>query len=868
MDGLKISVPSVGHLKNLLLTLLLPIFLGNFNNLEGGIVERKAFNLSPSKVASGSFTSIPAEESGLEFINHYQDPRMWSSRYLPATAGATGTGLAVGDFDDDGWADIFAVSREGQNRLYKNLSGLRFEDVTDKAGIDPSLDWNSGVTSVDIDTDGDLDLYVCAYNSPNQFYINHGNGTFEDQAFQLGLDIWDASNAAYFADYDRDGDLDLYLQTNQLEEENNGDGRVDYLFRNDGADGFKDVTDSSGISGSTLGHSVLWIDYDEDGWEDIYVANDFEAPDFLYRNRGDGTFSNQAHTLPQIPYSSMGSDLGDVNNDGHLDMLIADMATNSYEKHTVSMLPTSRKTLALPAAQRPPQIMKNALLLNRKNGEFIDAAYAWKIAATEWTWAVRLQDFDNDGWQDAFFTNGMMRQFHNADLTYQQDQLQSKDAKRAVFPRSPILNEENLIYRNESGTGFANANKDWGIEHVGVSFGAVTCDFDQDGDLDILYTNYNNTLSLWRNDLETQNAIQVKLERDNGPVIGTTIIATYGTYTQAQKLLSNRGYQSSEEAVIHFGLGTAITIDRLTILWPDEHIQIETNLSEGYRYTINYEPKTDEPHKPSRRSRFDLISTVPSQTKIEYAGKDDKPLYPFKPLPKTHSSRNVQADINNDGLKDRIVGGIGRNNEIVFRGGSSPKLIIQSGTFRGRGNPIFLSSYDWDGTIRILPGMIDLADYAPSIPSMLGSFKNTGSLDANQFVQRTGFTSVDEQIIDQFETQLLLQNMDGSFAEGQLPQEIQYGRVWDIEVADINADGLPDLVAILGYVSPHPSSSQAESSFISVFLGNTSGNLIPDTLPPFSSPIYDALDLSLEANRLRVTRNSRDDLLFSILEDH
>ena len=223
MDGLKISVPSVGHLKNLLLTLLLPIFLGNFNNLEGGIVERKAFNLSPSKVASGSFTSIPAEESGLEFINHYQDPRMWSSRYLPATAGATGTGLAVGDFDDDGWADIFAVSREGQNRLYKNLSGLRFEDVTDKAGIDPSLDWNSGVTSVDIDTDGDLDLYVCAYNSPNQFYINHGNGTFADQAFELGLDVWDASNAAYFADYDRDGDLDLYLQTNQLEEENNGE---------------------------------------------------------------------------------------------------------------------------------------------------------------------------------------------------------------------------------------------------------------------------------------------------------------------------------------------------------------------------------------------------------------------------------------------------------------------------------------------------------------------------------------------------------------------------------------------------------------------------------------------------------------------
>ncbi|MCB1123882.1 MAG: VCBS repeat-containing protein, partial [Verrucomicrobiae bacterium] len=520
------------------------------------VVSSTRFSASSAGDVRG-LNRLSSDASGLNTPSLYRDPRAWAERLEPATIGTVGTGIGVGDFNGDGWPDLFVGIREEKNRLYLNDGGKRFVDKTEEAGILESLDWTTGVTVADINGDRLPDIYVCFFDAPNRLYLNRGDAVFEEVAGKLGLNIKDSSSGAFFADYDKDGDLDLYLQTNY---KNQGSGEPDYFLRNDGDDGFTDITAMVGIihgpDAATFGHSVLWVDYDEDGWEDIYVANDFRAPDFLYLNNGDGTFRAASEILPIVPYSSMGSDLGDVNNDGRIDILTTDMATTSYRKHVESMLTNGTKTRDLPEGSLPRQVMKNALLLNRGPGDYVDVAYAWNLAATDWTWAPRLVDLDNDGWQDAFFSNGMIRQFHNADLALAQDRQTSIEAKNTVFERSPILKERNLVFRNQAGRGFEAANALWSFEHEGVSFGTALLDFDCDGDLDIVYTNYNAAPALWRNDLGTGNAVQVKLvgKGKNTEAIGAVGVAHFGDQALAQKILSNRGYLGTDEKLLHFGL--------------------------------------------------------------------------------------------------------------------------------------------------------------------------------------------------------------------------------------------------------------------------------------------------------------------------
>ncbi|TVR48094.1 MAG: CRTAC1 family protein, partial [Puniceicoccaceae bacterium] len=562
------------------------------------------------------FTRLTQDESGFTQVNTYRDPRAWQDRYLAATAGTVGSGLGVADFNGNGWPDVFIASREGQNRLYLNDQGRRFIDATEGSGILPSPDWTTGVTIVDINGNGLPDIYVCYFNAPNRLYVNQGDGTFTEEATAYGLAIRDASNAAFFADFTGDGRLDLFLQTNILDERHGGNGQPDRLFRNDGEAGFTEVTAAAGLptgaAGATHGHSALWFDFNGNGREDLYVANDFATHDFLYLNNGDGTFTPAAHRLPVVPYSSMGSDLGDVNGNGLLDLLATDMATPSYLKHVESMLTNARKTYWLRPGSRPPMVMKNALLLQRSPGDFIDVAYAWGLAATDWTWTARLVDLDNSGWPDAAFTNGMLRQFHNADLSYRQDRMTTTAARNAVFRDSPVLAEANLLFRNRGGTGFEPANESWGFHHVGVSFAAVFFDFDRDGDLDILYTNYEEPPTLWRNDLGRGNAAQIRLvgPAPNTRAIGAVAIAHFGDRRQAQKILSNRGYLASDDPLLHFGLGDHDRIDRLVIHWPDGTVQEEQNLAAGHRHTITQAagasaPPRPAPTPPARFARLD-----------------------------------------------------------------------------------------------------------------------------------------------------------------------------------------------------------------------------------------------------------------------
>src|ERR1035438_1712470 len=282
----------------------------------GGIEEQP---LAPRSGPRGKtlFTVIPPEESGVRTENTYDDPEIWGRLSREFDLGAVGTGAAIGDYDNDGLPDIFVVSKTGSCRLFHNLGNWKFEDVTEKAGVGDhgaaARIWKQGATFVDVNNDGLLDIYVCRFNAPNLLYINQGDGTFKEEAHAYGLDVTDGSVMAYFYDYDRDGWLDVFIQTNVLDAAAHPEGQRDYLFHNNRNGTFTNVTDRAGVvPGRAHGNSAVWWDFDGDGWPGLYVANDFDVPDALYRNNRDGTFTDViAHLVPHTPYSSMGSDPGE-----------------------------------------------------------------------------------------------------------------------------------------------------------------------------------------------------------------------------------------------------------------------------------------------------------------------------------------------------------------------------------------------------------------------------------------------------------------------------------------------------------------------------------------------------------------------------
>ena len=430
------------------------------------------------------------------------------------------SGVAIGDFDNDGLADVFLTRQKDGGRLYRNLGGFHFEDVTAKMGINPAGMWSSGATFADINNDGWLDLYVCGFDSPNRLYINQ-RSKFTEEASNYGLNFHGASVVMSFADYDLDGDLDGYLLTNRLHPSDDiknvkiirqknqplrvhpdnreqayfikppnriqllvPAGQFDHLYRNDNGH-FIDVSMESGIGEFPYyGLSAIWWDYNDDGWPDLYVANDYMGPDHLFRNNGlddNGviTFTDVVdEALPHTPWFSMGSDYADINNDGRIDFLASDMAGSNHYRDKLSMGSMSGPNsdawfLNFP---NPPQYMRNALYLNTGTDRFMEVAYLTGLAKTDWTWTVKFGDLDNDGFEDVYFTNGMSRDFFNGDLKERTQQIASKDGSYSLKVLEMWEKEEpyrlnNQVYRNLGNLQFEDLSSRWGLDHFGVSTG-------------------------------------------------------------------------------------------------------------------------------------------------------------------------------------------------------------------------------------------------------------------------------------------------------------------------------------------------------------------------------------------------------------
>jgi hypothetical protein len=595
----------------------------------GGIADKPlaARSFTPGKTM---FVQLSPEQTGVRTENNFADPKMKGALYQEFETSSVGTGVAVGDYDGDGKPDIFVVSKTESCRLFRNLGDWKFEDVTDKAGVgdkgDAAMVWKQGATFADVNNDGLLDIYVCRYDAPNLLYINQGDGTFKEMAREYGLDVKDSSVMAAFCDYDRDGWLDVYIAVNILNITAHPNGQRGYLFRNNRNGTFTNVTQHAGIYGEKQSHSATWWDYDNDGWPDLYVAYDYGAPDNLYHNNRDGTFTDaNDQTLPHTSFSSMGSDLGDVNNDGLIDFLVADMASTTHQKDHHMTADFRARTAEIPdGAPTTPKYHRNALLLNTGTSRALEAGFLADVAATDWTWSIRLEDLDNDGRLDVVVTNGFPRD-PSVDVVRKMQRAETPAERIRIMYATPKLAEVHHSLRNLGDLRFENSSADWGLDQKDVSFGAAFGDFGGDGNLDLVYSNYHEGVTFLRNQNETGHRVNIDLRGtiSNRFGVGATVRIESALGIQASQLALSRGYMSSSEPMIHFGLGADTVIKRLTVSWPSGHVQEFQNLPVDRRFTIT-EPSTPPPSlsapKPFAGGQF---TEVGKSTNLAFTSREE-----------------------------------------------------------------------------------------------------------------------------------------------------------------------------------------------------------------------------------------------------
>lgn len=791
------------------------------NDFESQPLRQAAPHDGPAR-----FESVPARSSGIHFSNTYEDPEMWGRLYREFTLGEVGSGVAIGDYDNDGWSDIYAVSKTGPNKLYRQVAPFQFEDATEQAGVAGLGAWSTGATFVDIDNDGLLDIYLCHFAAPNELFVNQGDGAFREEASVRGLALVDASVMAAFADYDRDGDLDVYIVTNVLDTRARPAGQPDRLFRNEGNSFFVEATRDAGIAGDAQGHSATWWDYNHDGWPDLYVANDFENPDHLYRNNGDGTFTDALpQALPLMPYFSMGCDLGDIDNDGLTDFFVGDMAATSRRKAMTGIAELERGAWELAGAgNRHPSYMRNAFYLNNGTERFNEIAHLAGLAASDWTWAVKFGDLDNDGWNDLFITNGNIRNFMDADLLDRQNVASSMAARINVYRNAPPQTERNLAFRNEGDLRFSDVSATWGLDHLGVSFGAAFADLDRDGDLDLVVNNWEENLSVYRNHAANGNAALFRLRgrSSNRFGIGAILTLRSSAGVQVRQLTLARGTLSSDEPLAHFGLGQDNSVAELSIHWPSGHRQTLTNLQANRLYAIT-EPSGEASPPGARRSALDYRETAQFQDVSAARGLDfippesnfdelaQQPLLPRR-LAKQGPTL-AWGDVDADGDYDLVVGGAAGQPTLQFLNDgqgrfAKPQPLAFGPDPRGEtlgiqffNDTLILANGGVEGHYGATHGAEPISEIATSA-SVLATADFDGDGDLDLFV---GSRAEPSQYPNSPRS-YLLENREGEFidvTDARAPGLRNVGMVVSALWSDADNDGQPDLLLALdwGHVS-------------------------------------------------------------------
>ncbi len=677
------------------------------------------------------FSLVPPEKSGIHFQNTIKESA--SENVLGYEYFYNGGGVAVGDLNNDGLPDIVFTSNTGEPQVYFNKGNFVFEDVSKKSKIQAS-GWKTGVTMADVNGDGWLDVYICRSGKGdedsrrNLLFINQKNGTFKEEAAQYGIDDKGNSTQAIFFDYDNDGDLDLFILNHSIKRLKNFNVAYmkaardsvagDKLYRNDGNGHFTDVSAQAGIIGNPIcfGLGVAVADFNGDGWPDMYVTNDYDEDDYLYINQKDGTFKESLSAyMGHTSKFSMGCDVADVNNDGMSDLLTLDMLPEDNRRQKLLKGPDGYDHFQMLLQNGYYyQYMRNMLHVATRAGNKIGFSEIGQLAGisnTDWSWSALFGDFDLDGWQDLFITNGYMRDYTNMDfLKYTAPEEIRKALLQGQKPdmyemvkKMPSSELTSYLFRNTGKLGFENVTKQWGMGLPALSNGAAYGDFDNDGDWDLVVNNINQPAFIWQNHAEDlkNNFLKIKCHGEKKNVFGIgakVLVSAADGFKQLQQLESSHGFESSMEPCLIFGLGKRKTVD-IDVEWPGGKRQVLTGQS--VNRTLVLEQKDASPAAGAgvgatvNAEGYHPVFSEIADDPIGYRHiEDDYNDFKREPLLPHQYSRMgpalAAADVDGDGKKDLFVGG----------GKGQPAALYMNkgnGKFAEKKIPAFDENKDFEG---------------------------------------------------------------------------------------------------------------------------------------------------------------------------